>query len=246
MTLKTALITGSTSGIGHATALRLARRGVHVVVSGRDAERGSRVVAEVRAQGGTAEFVRADLQDARSSADLADRATRAAGGALDILVNNAAIGAGGPTAGFDESTFDAVMATNLTVPFYLVAAIAPGMVERGAGAIVNVSTLAASIALPGLAVYGATKAAVESLTRSWAAEFGPSGIRVNSVSPGPTRTPGSEAGLGEGLNRLAAQAPMGFVADPDDIAAAIAFLVSDDARFVTGEVLHVDGGRTAV
>lgn len=246
MTFKTALITGSTSGIGHATALRLARRGVRVVVSGRDTERGSRVVADIRAQGGTAEFVRADLQDARSCADLADRATRAAGGALDILVNNAAIGAGGPTAGFDESAFEAVMATNLTVPFYLVAAVAPGMAERGAGAIVNVSSLAASIALPGLAVYGATKAAVESLTRSWAAEYGRSGVRVNSVSPGPTRTPGSEAGLGDALNRLAAQAPMGFVADPDDIAAAIAFLVSDDARFVTGEVLHVDGGRKAV
>lgn len=246
MKFRTALITGSTSGIGQATALRLAQRGIHVVISGRNADRGAKVVEEVRATGGVADFVNADLRDARSAADLATRATKAAGGTLDILVNNAAIGAGGPTEGFPESTFDAVLGTNFKAPFYLVAAIAPGMVERGGGAIVNVSTLAAEIALPGLAVYGASKAALDLLTKSWSAEYGHAGVRVNSVSPGPTRTPGSEAGLGEQLEQLAAQAPLGFVAEPDDIAAAISFLASDEARFVTGEVFHVNGGRTVV
>lgn len=245
METKTALITGSTSGIGRATALTLARGGVHVVVSGRHAERGLQVVEQIRAEGGAAQFVGADLRDARSAAELAARATESVGGSLDILVNNAAIGAGGPTAGTDESTFDAVLATNLKAPFYLVASIAPAMAARGGGAIVNVSTLAAELALPGLAVYGASKAALDLLTKSWAAEFGPAGVRVNSVSPGPTRTPGSEA-LGEGLRQLAAQAPLGFVADPEDIAAAIAFLVSDEARFVTGATLDVNGGRTVV
>jgi NAD(P)-dependent dehydrogenase (short-subunit alcohol dehydrogenase family) len=189
--------------------------------------------------------VGADLHDARSAAELAAEATEAAGGSLDILVNNAAVGAGGPTEGFGESVFDGVLATNLKVPFYLVASIAPAMAARGRGAIVNISTLAAHVSLPGLAVYGASKAALDLLTKSWAAEYGPAGVGVNSVSPGPTRTPGSEA-LGEGLEQLAAQAPLGFVAEPGDIAAAIAFLASDDARFVTGEVLHVNGGRTAV
>ena len=246
MNFSTALVTGSTSGIGRATARRLARKGIHVIVSGRNEDRGAIVVDEIRADGGTADFVRADLRDAASAAGLALAATAAAGGAIDILVNNAAIGAGGPTAGFDETTFDAVVGTNLTAPFYLVAHLAPGMVERGGGSIVNVSTLAAHIALPGLAVYGASKAAVDLLTKSWAAEYGSAGVRVNSVSPGPTRTPGSEAGLGEELARLAAQSPLGFVAEADDIAAMIAFLASDDARYVTGELIHVNGGRTAV
>ncbi|RKR92238.1 NAD(P)-dependent dehydrogenase (short-subunit alcohol dehydrogenase family) [Micromonospora pisi] len=245
MSTKTALITGSTRGIGRATALKLARNGIRVVVSGRDTQRGQEVVEQIRSEGNEAHFVRADLRDAQSAVELAAKATEVAGGALDILVNNAAIGAGGPTAGTEESTFDAVLATNLKAPFYLVANIAPAMAARGSGAIVNVSTLAAEVALPGLSVYGASKAALDLLTKSWAAEFGPAGVRVNSVSPGPTRTPGSEA-LGEYLQLLAAQAPLGFVANPEDIAAAIAFLVSDEARFVTGTVLDVNGGRTIV
>ncbi|MEO3773117.1 SDR family oxidoreductase [Micromonospora sp. B9E7] len=245
MSTKTALITGSTSGIGRATALKLARNSIRVVVSGRDTQRGQEVVEQIRSEGNEAHFVRADLRDAQSAVELAAKATEVAGGALDILVNNAAIGAGGPTAGTEESTFDAVLATNLKAPFYLVANIAPAMAARGSGAIVNVSTLAAEVALPGLSVYGASKAALDLLTKSWAAEFGPAGVRVNSVSPGPTRTPGSEA-LGEYLQLLAAQAPLGFVANPEDIAAAIAFLVSDEARFVTGTVLDVNGGRTIV
>ncbi|MET0494398.1 MAG: SDR family oxidoreductase [Actinoplanes sp.] len=243
MSTKTALITGSTSGIGRATAFKLARNSVRVVVSGRDTQRGQEVVDKIRSEGNEAHFIRADLLDAQSAVELAARATEVAGGALDILVNNAAIGTGGPTAGTEEPTFDAVLATNLKAPFYLVANIAPAMAARGTGAIVNVSTLAAKVALPGLSVYGASKAALDLLTRSWAAEFGPAGVRVNSVSPGPTRTPGSES-LGEYLQQLAAQAPLGFVANPEDIAAAIAFLVSDEARFVTGTVLEVNGGRT--
>jgi NAD(P)-dependent dehydrogenase (short-subunit alcohol dehydrogenase family) len=120
------------------------------------------------------------------------------------------------------------------------------MAARGHGVIVNVSTLAAQRALPCLAVYGASKAALDLLTKSWAAEFGPAGVRVNSVSPGPTRTPGAEAGLGDNLSLLATQAPLGFVAEPEDIAAAIAFLASDEARFITGTVLDVNGGRTVI
>jgi len=243
VSIKTALITGSTSGIGRATALKLARNSVRVVVSGRDARRGQEVVEKIRSEGNEAYFIPADLIDAQSAVELAANATEVAGGAIDILVNNAAIGTGGPTAGTEESTFDAVLATNLKAPFYLVANIAPAMAARGSGAIVNVSTLAAQVALPGLSVYGASKAALDLLTKSWAAEFGPAGVRVNSVSPGPTRTPGSES-LGEYLQQLAAQAPLGFVANPEDIAAAIAFLVSDEARFVTGTVLDVNGGRT--
>ncbi len=144
-----------------------------------------------------------------------------------------------------ESGFDAAIATNLTAPYYLVGALAPAMAEAGSGAIVNVASMAGQFALPGMSVYGATKAALLFLTKSWAAEFGPRGVRVNAVTVGPTRTPGS-ADLGEALDVLAAQAPAGRVADPTEIASAVVFLVSDAASFVHGAALSVDGGRTAV
>ena len=242
---RTALVTGSTSGIGRATAVALARRGAHVLVAGRDADRGAAVVDEIRADGGKADFVQADLRDAASARDLARRATEAAGGRIDILVNNAGGGAFGPTPGFGEDVFDATFGTNVKAPFYLVGDIAPGMAERGQGAIVNVSTMAAQFGIPGMAVYGGSKAALTLMTKSWAAEFGPHGVRVNVVSPGPTRTPGV-AMMGDALDQLAAQSPAGRPAAPEDIAAVIVFLASDDARYVQGAVVNVDGGRTAV
>jgi NAD(P)-dependent dehydrogenase (short-subunit alcohol dehydrogenase family) len=105
--------------------------------------------------------------------------------------------------------------------------------------------MAADFGVPGMAVYGASKAAISLMTKSWAAEYGPSGVRVNAVSPGPTRTPAVEF-MGEALDQLGAQAPLGYVARPEEIAAAIAYLASDEASFVHGTVVHVDGGRTAI
>ncbi|WP_405541174.1 SDR family NAD(P)-dependent oxidoreductase [Streptomyces phaeochromogenes] len=249
MTHTSALITGSTSGIGRATAALLAERGAHVVISGRHTGRGGQVVAEIRASGGSADFVRAELSDAASATRLAEEATKladAAGHTLDILVNNAGAGYGGPTEETAEQDFDAVFATNLKVPFYLVAALAPAMATRGKGAIVNVSTLASRRALPGLGVYGASKAGLNQLTRSWASEYGPSGVRVNAVSPGPTRTPGAEQGLGEALDLLGSQTPLGHVAEPRDVAATIAYLIGPDAQYVNGVILDVDGGHMAI
>ncbi|MES4891117.1 SDR family oxidoreductase [Streptomyces sp. NPDC096012] len=242
---RTALVTGSTSGIGRATAVKLAELGAHVIVMGRDAERGEQAVADIRAGGGRADFVQGALGDARSARDVARRASTAAGGHIDILVNNAGIVALGPTPGFPEETFDAVFGVNLKAPFYLVGELAPAMAERGRGAIVNVTTMAAQLGIADAAVYGASKAAFDLLTKSWAAEFGPSGVRVNAVSPGTTRTPGAEI-LGDGLDKLAAQSPLGYVARPEEVATAIAYLASDDASYITGAVLNVDGGRTAV
>jgi NAD(P)-dependent dehydrogenase (short-subunit alcohol dehydrogenase family) len=242
---RTAVVTGSTSGIGRATAVRLAAEGAHVIVAGRDHDRGEEVVLAIRAEGGKADFVTGDLHDAASAHDLARRATEAAGGQIDILVNNAGIAAFGPTAGFDEDTFDSVFDLNVKAPFYLVGAIAPAMAARGTGSIVNVSTMAAELGIVGMAAYGASKAALNQFTRSWAAEYGPQGVRVNAVSPGPTRTP-AVAPMGEQLDQLGAQSPLGYVAAPEEIADAIVFLAGDDARFVHGAVLNVDGGRTAV
>lgn len=246
MSGSTALVTGSTSGIGTAIAAMLAHHGAHVLVSGRDRGRGDNVVAGIREAGGQADFIRADLKGGATSAkDLASQARHAASGTIDILVNNAAIGALAPTSDFPEDAFNAVIATNLTAPFYLVGELAPLMAAQGKGAIVNVSSMAGQFAMPGMSVYGATKAALLLLTKSWAAEFGPQGVRVNAVVPGPTRTAGS-AELGDVLDQLAAQAPAGRVADPSEIAAAVTFLVTGAASFIHGTALSVDGGRTAV
>ena len=137
------------------------------------------------------------------------------------------------------------LAVNVKAPFLLVAELVPGMVAQGAGAIVNVSTMVANFGMPGMALYGASKAALQLLTKSWAAEFGSQGVRVNAVSPGPTRTEGT-AGMGEGLDQLAAMAPAGHPGAPDDLADAILFLASDAAKHIHGVVLPVDGGRLAV
>jgi NAD(P)-dependent dehydrogenase (short-subunit alcohol dehydrogenase family) len=240
----TALVTGGTSGIGRATAVALAGLGAHVVLSGRDAVRGAEVVGNIRAAGGKADFVAAELEDAASAKELAARA-RELGGQIDVLVNNAGVFPTGPTAATTEADFDRVHSINVKVPFFLVAELAPEMAARGHGAIVNVSTMVAARGMAGMALYGSSKAALELLTKAWAAEFGPSGVRVNAVSPGPTRT-GGTAVFGDGLDELAAAGPAGRVAAPEEIAAAIAFLVASDSSFVQGAVLPVDGGRLAV
>ena len=241
---QTALVTGATSGIGRATAVALAAAGATVAVSGRDKDRGHEVVEAIQAAGGSAVFVGADLIDAMAATDLAAGATDALGGRVDILVNNAGIFPFGPTASTEEATFDAAYALNVKAPWFLVAALAPGMAARGAGAIVNVTTMVADFGADGMALYGSTKAALGLLTKAWAAEFGPQGVRVNAISPGPTRTEGS-AGMGEALDQLASLAPAGRPASPEEIAAGIVFLVSDEASFVHGAVLAADGGRSA-
>ena len=241
----TALITGGTSGIGRATANKLAQQGVHVVVVGRNPERGEKTVAEIRKAGGAADFIETDLRDASSARALARKALEITKGQVDILVNNAGVYPFGPTHEMTEATFDEVYSLNVKVPYFLVAELAPLMAKRGKGAIVNLSTMVADYGAAGMSLYGSSKAAINLLTKVWAAEYGPSGVRVNVVSPGPTRTEGTEA-MSEGLERLAAQAPARRSATPDEIAEAIVFLATDRASFIHGAKLAVDGGRTAV
>ncbi|GAA1161927.1 SDR family oxidoreductase [Kribbella jejuensis] len=242
---RTALVTGGNSGIGRAVAEQLAARGAHVVISGRDADRGKQVVEGIRSAGGTADFVAAELADLTSVRALAKQAIDLGGGHVDVLVNNAGIFPFGPTADFADTDFDAVYAVNVRAPFYLVAELAPLMAARGAGAIVNVTTMVAYFGMAGMAAYGSSKAAVELLTRAWAAEFGPSGVRVNAVSPGPTRTEGT-AVMGDNLDNLAGTTPLQRVSTPEEVAAGIVFLASDAASMVHGATLPVDGGRLAV
>jgi NAD(P)-dependent dehydrogenase (short-subunit alcohol dehydrogenase family) len=240
---KTALVTGSgaTGGIGAATARLLAEQGAAVIVSGRDAERGKDVVREIETSGGTARFVLAELGDVKSIRALAEAA-----GEVDVLVNNAAAITVGLTPEQDVESLDSSLAVNVRAPFLLVAALAPNMAATGGGSIVNVSTMAASIGLPGLAVYSASKAALESLTRTWAAEFGSAGVRVNTISPGPTRSAKIVAEPMSGAEQLALTTALGRMASIEEIAQAIVFLASDASSYVTGATLAVDGGRTAI
>jgi NAD(P)-dependent dehydrogenase (short-subunit alcohol dehydrogenase family) len=242
---KTALITGSTSGIGRATALGLAAAGAHVIVSGRDQARGDATVAAIREAGGTADFVAAELSDIESVRSLATRAREFGAGRIDILVNNAGIFPFGPTTQVTAEEIDTVNAVNVRAPFLLVTELAPGMLANGSGAIINISTMVANFGMPGMALYGSSKAALQLLTKAWAAEFGSQGVRVNAVSPGPTRTEGTE-GMGDGLDQLAATTPAGRPGAAEDVADAILFLASDSARHIHGAILPVDGGRLAV
>jgi NAD(P)-dependent dehydrogenase (short-subunit alcohol dehydrogenase family) len=166
-------------------------------------------------------------------------------GYVDILINNAGIFPFGATHETSEELFDEVYAVNVKVPYFLVAEFAPLMVKRGKGAIVNISTMVADYGASGMSLYGSSKAAVNLLTKAWAAEYGRGGVRVNTVSPGPTRTDGTES-MGESLDRLAAEAPAGRPATADEIAEAVVFLATDRSSFIQGAKLAVDGGRTAI
>ena len=232
-----ALVTGATSGIGREVARKLAADGFSVLVHGRHASRGAAVVREITEAGGRARFVSADLTDTDAIGRLAEQA-----GDVDVLVNNAGFSWFGPTAGLEPETFDKMFAANVRSAYYLVAAIAPRMAKRGSGSIINLGSMAGQIGLAGGAAYGATKAALAALTRSWAAEFSPQGVRVNTIAAGPVYTGASAdrtAALGD--TTLLARA-----AQPAEIADIVAFFASRKASYITGAIIPADGGRTAI
>jgi len=236
----TALVTGATAGIGRAVALQLAALGATVVVHGRNAERGTKVVQEIENSGGKARFVAADLADADDVRRLA-----AAAGPVDILINNAGVYKFGATADTDDAFFDEHININLRAPYILVQQLVPRMAERGHGAVVNLSTVAAAVPARTGGIYGASKAGVELLTRVWADEFGRSGVRVNAVQPGPAETPGTDATPGL-ADSFAAYTALGRPAAADEIANAITFLASPAASYINGAVLQVTGGQLAI
>lgn len=239
---KTALVTGATSNIGRAIAVALAAEGAHVVVAGRNKERGDEVVGEIRAAGGQADFVAVDLNGTKAAAnELAEAATRLLGGRIDVLVNNAGAIDGGRTPQTDEETFDTVYAVNVKSPYFLTAAIAPTMVAAGGGTIINLGSWVARLGIPVGAAYAASKGALETLTRAWSAEFGPAGVRVNAIAPGVVHTDPNHP-----ATAMMTGTPYGRIGAPRAIADAAVFLASDQSAFVHGTVLDVDGGRLGV
>ena len=242
LTGKTALVTGASRGIGRASALALAKEGAQVLVHYSSGEKEAEaVVAEIRAAGGNAQKIAANLRDADGPHELARRVRAVVGHRLDILVANAGIS---KAASIEETTvedFDNLFAVNVRAPYFLVQQLLPVMCKGSS--VVLLSSLAAHAAVGTLPAYAATKGAVDTLVKHFASALGERGIRVNAVAPGVVETDMSgftktDAGRAATIGMQALKR----VAQPDDIGSAVAFLASDAARWITGETLHVDGG----
>ena len=244
---RVAVVTGATSGIGAQIARRLHSDGLRVVIAGRSQERGAALEAEL---GERAAFVRADLTEPDASDAVIDFAARNFG-PLDVLVNNAAVDHTGALLSVPVEEIRHTFETNVVAAIQILQAAGRAMVVSGGGAIINITSRVASAGVPGLAVYSASKGAMEAITRTAAVELAPYNIRVNAIAPGLTRTPLYEewmAGMADAeqvARDQAAAIPLGRIAEPEDVAAAVSFLASADAAYITGTSLPVEGGFLA-
>jgi len=239
---KTALVTGASRGIGRATALALAKAGAQVLVHyGRGAAEANAVVKEIRDSGGRADAVAADLAAADGPHKLAAEVRRVIGGRLDIFVANAGIAKAATIEDTTVEDFDKLFAVNVRAPFFLVQQLLP--ILGSGGSVILLSSLAAHASVGTLAAYAATKGAVDTLVKHFAAALGEKGIRVNAVAPGVVATDMSSfAKTDAGRDYTLSIQAMKRVAQPDDIGGVVAFLASDDARWISGDTVRVDGG----
>jgi 3-oxoacyl-[acyl-carrier protein] reductase len=239
---KTALVTGASRGIGRATAIALAKAGAQVLVHyGRGADEAKAVVQQIRDAGGRAEALGADLASPTGPHDLARQVRAIVGDRLDILVANAGTALAATIEETNVEDFDRVFAVNVRAPFFLVQQLLPILGERSS--IVLLSSLAADAAVGDLSAYSATKGAIDTLVKHFAAALGPRGIRVNAIAPGVVPTDMSSfAKTDQGRDFTLGMQALKRMAEPEDIADAIAFLASEQARWISGDILHVDGG----
>ena len=248
---KSVLVTGSTTGIGEASVRAFASQGARVLVTGRNEERGATICAQIAGDGGTAEFCRADLSE-RAECDRLVSETVRRFGRLDILVNNAGVLHEGTAPGTSDDAWDETMTVNVSAVFFMSRAAVRQMQEQGGGCIVNTASEWGLNGEPNYVAYCASKGAVVQMTRCMALDHAAEGIRVNAVCPGETHTEMLDRMLrdqggdfDENLRNFAAGIPMRRVASAGEVARCIVFLASDDASYVTGTTLVVDGGNDA-
>ncbi len=243
---RTAIITGGGSGIGRATARRFAAEGASVVVADLAMHRATEVAEEIAAAGGRSLAVTADVSVGGDVDEMVEKAEAEFGG-VEILVNNAYSCDADEIVNMEEEEWERDLTVSLTSAFLCSKRVLPGMVERSSGVILNLASVNAILAL-GNEAYSAAKAGIVNLTQSIAVRYGPNGVRANAIAPGTVRTPAWAPALEKTpaiFDELAKWYPLGRVGEPEDVAAAAAFLASDDAAWITGTVLRVDGGLTA-
>jgi NAD(P)-dependent dehydrogenase (short-subunit alcohol dehydrogenase family) len=237
----TVLVTGATSGIGKATAIAFGKAGAHILVSGRDRARGEETCEAIKSAGGQSTLLLADLNDHEETVALAQRALELSGRRIDVLVNNAGGGFYKPSESMTKEDYEYIFNLNVRAPFFLTATIAPAMVAQGRGSIINLCAGTTGFGMPGLSLFGGAKAALDSMTRSWAAEYGPSGVRVNGIDVGAIKTP-VNIHIRDMLEGMMGNIPARRMGSPDEVANVVVFLATPAASYIQGVVLPVDGG----
>ena len=239
---KIAIVTGGGSGLGLAIARKLTENNIHTILVGRDK---ARLEAAVTSLGTNAEAIPFDLTNLSRIPELVQQIVHQHG-TIDILVNNAGINQKKSALEVSDAEFQNILQTNLNSVFALTREVAKGMTSNGSGSIVNISSMASQYGIPAVVSYTASKSAIEGITKSLAVEFSPFGVRVNCVAPGFIETEMSARALNgdpERKRKVLSRTPMGKLGQPEDVAKAVYFLASDEANFITGSILRVDGGN---
>ncbi len=239
---KIAIVTGGGSGLGLAIARKLTENNIHTILVGRDK---ARLEAAVASLGTNAEAIPFDLTNLSRIPELVQQIVHQHG-TIDILVNNAGINQKKSALEVSDAEFQNILQTNLNSVFALTREVAKGMTSNGSGSIINISSMASQYGIPAVVSYTASKSAIEGITKSLAVEFSPFGVRVNCVAPGFIETEMSARALNgdpERKRKVLSRTPMGKLGQPEDVAKAVYFLASDEANFITGSILRVDGGN---